>query len=317
MRQLLGVAALFVVTGCSSSPESFDQDIPFKADVMKWRYGATAAASVTYDAPIGRSDHMTEFVIMTAVNQSLSRGVPIDLELVTWNFDDPAMEETLEWMRTVRPLGVHFFGHGHRHIDYDRETYETALHDFSLCFDLMEQWDLKPRSYAYPRGAADKDETRQACAEAGFFSGRTVTREGNFYITPNDQWEPEDWYYLPSVAMAHKEPNHIAEHKQLTPILDKTLDQTAWVIVTYHNIALPQGWGWYPIQEFQKDLQYLVDKDFWCDNMDDVAAYIYERNAFNYEAARVSENAYELRVFDGLDNETYDQPLTVKLRFDP
>jgi hypothetical protein len=95
------------------------------------------------------------------------------------------------------------------------------------------------------------------------------------------------------------------------------LSKGSWVIITYHNVGNPTGWGWYPMAEFIKDMEKLAEGDYWFANTDDAAIYIMEKNRFTAKASLVSVSersaGYSVEFSDGLDNATYDQPLTLEL----
>ena len=113
----------------------------------------------------------------------------------------------------------------------------------------------------------------------------------------------------------------IPNHNSLKPILQKTLDLEAWVILMYHSIGYPDGWAYYPYMEFWKDLQFISREDFWSGNLDAVAAYIQERNALDIRIIPYFGDdiprEYIIIVEDGLDNDLFDEPLTLDLTFKP
>jgi hypothetical protein len=131
--------------------------------------------------------------------------------------------------------------------------------------------------------------------------------------------EPNNWYFLPSVIMGAKDGTDIPYHEALLPILEDALGEGAWVILTYHAIGNPEGWGYYPLEEFERDLDYIASADLWNGNLDAIAAYTQERNALDIKVVRYFgvgiPKKYELIIGDGLDNEIYDEPLTFDFRF--
>ena len=113
----------------------------------------------------------------------------------------------------------------------------------------------------------------------------------------------------------------IADHAELTPFLEKALEKGAWIIMMYHGIGIPELWGYYPIEEFAKDLDMMKANDFWNGNMDSIVLYIQERNRFRIDLLGMEITAglqhYDLAFSDGLDNVFYDQPLTLNFTFAP
>ena len=93
------------------------------------------------------------------------------------------------------------------------------------------------------------------------------------------------------------------------------------MILTYHSIGNPEGWGYYPFAEFERDLDHIAANDFWSGNLDEVTAYIKERNALDIQIVRYfgvgTPKQFELTIGDGLDNALYDEPLTFEFNFNP
>ena len=79
-------------------------------------------------------------------------------------------------MSELVPQGFSYFGHGHNHIDHDELSYEEALESFQANYDTMKDWGMKPVAYGYPRSAGHEEETQLALENAGFLSGRLLTR---------------------------------------------------------------------------------------------------------------------------------------------
>ncbi len=291
----------------------------FELEVLKWPQGRRAAVSITYDAPFG-----TDPGHHLATDAVLARGLTMDIEMVTAIFQEPENRHLLEDIQNqLVPRGIHFFGHGHRHINHDSLSYEEALASFKLCYDLMTEWGLRPRAYAYPGSAGRLATTQQANRNAGFLCARGMSVDPRaMLICPGDTTEPANWYYLPSAVMAKRtSSSYISNHQELAPILAEALQRRAWVILMYHAVGIPEGWGYYPLVDFEKDLDYLAGHDFWIGNMDRAALYIKERNAFAPQLGRVDKKQghreFSLVLADGLDNTVCDQPLTFELRFDP
>jgi len=115
--------------------------------------------------------------------------------------------------------------------------------------------------------------------------------------------------------------NYIQTHEEMAPILSTALDSSAWVIIMYHNIGIPGGWGYYQSGDFQRDLDQIAAEDFWCANFDMAAAYIQEKNHFQFEYYPINSKfgnwKYNFVFRDNLDNEVFDQPLSFEFLFNP
>lgn len=294
-----------------------DEQPLFELEVLKWPEGHRAAVSITYDAPFGT--HPNHHLATDAV---LARGMTMDLEMVTSIFQEPKNRPLLENIQNqLLPRGIHFFGHGHRHINHDSLSYDEAFADFKRCFDLMTEWGLHPRAYAYPGSAGYLARTQLANQQAGFLCARGMSvKPAEYSICPGNTTAPANWYYLPSVVLARGESiNYVNSYEELEPILANALARRAWVILMHHAVGIPEGWGYFPLDDFERELDYLAGHDFWSGNMDMAALYIKERNAFAPQLGHAEKKkdrfSFTLVLADGLADDVYDQPLTLEFRF--
>jgi hypothetical protein len=162
------LSLLFIIaTGCSpdSALDATEKDIPSQKgapfitiSTPKWFEGHTAAISITYDG--GWDTGGARDKIRNVQNAVLSRGLVMDYEVVTSNYE-PWKTSQAE-LRNQIPLGVHFFGHGHFHVAHDSLSWQECLDSFNTCYNLMKQWGLKPRAYAYPKGSGRSPITQDA-----------------------------------------------------------------------------------------------------------------------------------------------------------
>ena len=186
----------------------------------------------------------------------------------------------------------------------------------------MKEWGLNPRAYAYPGSSAYKLTTQFANKQAGFICARGAELNRDFiYMCPDDVREPVNWQYMPSLVAGQNYKEYVQDHDEMAPLLMKDLEKKAWLILMYHSLGFPEGWGYYPREEFIKDIDLIAANDFWSGNTDNVACYIQERNAFfvDIDETKFGKGmfTYRVRFCDGLNNAIYDQPLTLELTFDP
>lgn len=323
-----GAALLAVLTAILGAcvpapPPTATPAPPLNATIAKWHNNHTAALSLNYDIPV-RRDRVAE------VNAyALAQGVVMDYELVTGYpfqgerpvFSGPEDEKLIYLKAELLPQGFGYFGHGHNHIDHDALSYAEALQSFQACYAVMQDWGLKPVAYAYPRGAGWERETQRALAAAGFLSGRLqTTNPRQFYHLSGPETAPDNWFALKSVEMQSIAFDNCAacinDNTELLPILEEALARTAWVILTYHNIGQPEGWGWYDLAEFKKDVKAVAARDFWNASLNAVTLYAREREQAAISLAtfgdyRTAAGRVELTLSDGLDNARFDQPLTI------
>ncbi len=329
---VLGLAGCAALTAAcrSASPDVVDAPAattgPLNASVAKWHNGHAAAVSINYDAPLfpwGEPD-INGYV--------MDQGLVLGYELVTgstyWGqplYSGPKDARLVYLFENLIPNGFGYFGHGHDHIDHDILSYEDALESFKANYETMEDWGLKPVAYSYPRNAGQDEETQRALEASGFLSGRLQTYETDrFYNVPGDSKAPDDWFALMAVPMQSIEfetetfepcEECVNDNTELDPILDEALNRTAWIILVYHNIGNPQGFGWYDWDEFQKDVRSIAERDFWVAPMNDITLYVRERQRASVQVEVFGEtddpDRIEMTVSDGLDNVVFDQPLTV------
>jgi len=324
MKQLLIIIVLGMVlyVSCSTNepsilgPAEGKKALEIQAEVSKWFDGHQAAVSINYDGPYG-----THEKINRVADDVTGRGLHMDYECVTDSYSRESYQQIVIDMRTIMiPRGVHFFGHGHKHDQHDWFDFDYCYTSFKTCYDYMELWGLQPKAYGYPASSGRNKTTQLACELAGFISARGVTvYPDSFFICPDELTEPLNWYYLPSVPVGKNYPSYVNDHSEMSVVLDRNLEKTAWIIIMYHAIDFPDGWGYYPRADFLQDLDQIAANDFWSGNMDMVAAYIHERNRFQLDVSTVmvkDDTWYCDIVFrDGLDNTMYNQPLTVELTF--
>ena len=304
--------------------------------IAKWFDNRAAAISITYDDWPDASHPVDDFV--------LDMGLVLDFEMVTQGYADrvpdwvehdltelipdivPGVslskfeDQQIEHNLALTARGFGFFGHGHWHVNHDVLSYAQAFDSFRLCFEVMRKLGLKPVAYAYPRGAGHEEETRRALADAGFLSGRLGELAGQSpYIVPDAAKVPDDWFSLPALTMERYDFQQcdgcINNTEELLPFLDAAIEKTAWIIPMYHNIGRSTGWGPYGWEDFQGDVRAIAARDFWVAPMNNVVLYIREREkaVVEMETTERDGTTEQIRftLSDGLDNERFDQPLTL------
>ena len=297
----------------SSAIVASGQRFDITSTPTKWYNNHSAAVSLTFDIPVP--------VCNTVVSEALRRSIQPDVEMVTslefYKLKDKAVFRDLE---SFSAQGIHFFGHGHLHdsINYDSVSYEVALAQFDSCFRFMEEWNLSPLAYGYPGGHGEKVSTQKAVADAGFICARGIQpdTDSNF-ICADDQAEPEKWFYLPAVCVGNVSGFSIHDHTGMVELFEKNLLKKSWLIPMYHSIGDLNGWGYYPMDDYIEDLEYLLETDTWLAHMDVVARYIMERNSYRMSWRMVDEAtdmiSIEAVFSDSLDPELERVPLTLEM----
>lgn len=285
--------------------------------VPKWYKNHKSAVSITYDAAWEGSESYLEH-LYDVINEIRRRGMNIDFECVTSKYDNPAGQKYLETMKELNRSGIHFFGHGHEHIQYDLVDYDSAFYNMGKCFNLMKGWGLNPKTYAYPGSSYRKESTRRACRDAGFIGGRGGYKRVDSAYIHQFQLRDEDFRFgLPSLVMGKVEGAY-HDHAGVEKIINNAHENESWIIFMYHNIGISGSYGWYEWEQFIKDLDLLERLDYWSVNMDDAICYIQERNNLSINLKCITEKGNELKYkfvwSDSLDNKIYNHPLSLRIR---
>ncbi|MCA9734542.1 hypothetical protein KC799_20580 [candidate division KSB1 bacterium] len=321
---LILVPMLFLLS-CSENEKPNPQEAATLEKVSiqpaKWFNNKSAAVSLTYDAAWGTHPQDPEYqqMLEKVANEIIDRDLRMDFELSSWIY---VRDDYKQWLMSMRdelyPNGIHFFGHGHLHHNYDEKSYQAAYALFKQCYDLMQTWDLHPKAYGYPYGKCAKASTRKANRDAGWICARSIEqKQDQLYICPNDISEPNDWYALPALPIASTVDQYFQNNAEILPVMQKAMEKKAWLIFMYHNIGLTNYNGWYAWDEFIKDLDMLQELDVWVGNMDEVASYIQARNAFKYTITPLDTTSgtrqYMVAIDKDFQNKFKDVTLTLEI----
>jgi len=287
---------------------------PLRVTVAKWPDNRAGAISITYDGwAMGDAERAARQILK-------DRGLRISYEMVTATYDKhPEMGSFL--LKKLVPAGFGYFGHGHTHIKYDAVPYEEALKSFTTCYQEMKRMGLNPIAYAYPYGAGRKERTQRALKNSGFLSGRLHdANDSTFpYITPDEQLVPPKWFGLPCLVMqdihAKGDSRACNKHTELLPYLKYAQERKAWLILTYHAVGEPESYGFYPLEEFRKDADSISKANLYEGTMNEITAYMYERNQAKLAFTKLSENRFELVLSDHLVNSRFHVPLTLIIQW--
>jgi hypothetical protein len=288
-------------------------------EIAKWRDNHRAAISINQD-----TGAILASPFLACQKLVAARKMVMDYEIVTADYEK--QKDNLRYLKDVLiPSGFGYFGHGHTHINHDDLTFDQAKESFQRCFDSMKKMGLKPVAYAYPFGAGLKNRIHRALSAAGFLSGRTYSFGGEKspFIMPYGQRQPQDWGWLPSLAMEdysfRQTKNCIINNEHLIPFLNGALTKKAWLILTYHSIGYPEGWGFYQLEEFRKDLDAIKSRDFWNASLNDITLYTFERSQARCAVRMMTKRnswplEFKLLLSDGLENTRFNIPLTIAVR---
>jgi hypothetical protein len=311
----------FILTACIDDHKSQPQDLEILG-IAKWYNNYSSAYTPTYDAGTpAQNKYETDWLI--------ENGLLIDYEIVSANYDRYPflVDQLLELIE--HSFG--YFGHGHYHDYHDTIGYDRSYLSFRQNFESIQSYGLTPVAYAYPYGAGQKPETRQALSDAGFYSGRLfqpVFEEYGPYILPYDEMEPVDWFALPSLTMQDIEFNNcttcVNNPAELLEHLIVNIDKRSWLISTYHAIGFdgqtdgrPVGWGFYTRDNFFQDMTIvktlMATGDLWLVSMADATRYIKQRNGALYTLQQKIGNEYTLYLGVDVDLELFNHPMTLEI----
>ena len=172
------------------------------------------------------------------------------------------------------------------HALHDTMTFDAAYESFRTNFRLMTAWGLDPKGYAYLGSAGLRRSTQTANRAGGFIAARGATLVfDEYFIAPYEEEGPKNWFYLPSVVMGNASYRYVDRHEKLLPILDEAVTRRAWIILMYHAIGISEGWSYYPIADFERDLDATVS----------------------------TARRFRIGLDDGLPDSLYSEPLTMRL----
>lgn len=300
---------------------SFDSKLGARDSVVfskiaKWHNDHKAAIVITNDS--GLSDTAEYQVMKFAFDQN----VTMNYEIVTDDFIGQT-EKIQKIFNRLFYLNHGIYGHGHWHYNHDQLSYSQAYDSFSKCFNTLDSLDIPTYTYAYPGGNGYYLSTRKALKEAGFLAGRLYDQLGHLdpYILPENELKPKDWYSLPTLVMQAYDYDAcdicINNTQELIPFLEKNLELSALLIITYHAIGQYGAYGFYHFDDFKSDILAIAKRDLWTAKFDDAVLYAIEReNAKSEVVWHYNENeivnSISIKLSDDYtDNKKYFQPLTV------
>jgi len=130
-------------------------------------------------------------------------------------------------------------------------------------------------------------------------------------MTPN----PHDVYQINSMGILS--PDHFFAWAR---IADQISSESGWAVINLHGIddglIDQQSLGWKPlsIDSFKSLLDHVDKSDRWIAPFGRVSRYIHERQAANIRLISVETDSITLSLTDNLDDDLFDQALTVKLK---
>lgn len=154
------------------------------------------------------------------------------------------------------------------------------------------------RKYYISARAGGPDPARYALKNGGF-------------VMPN----PHDVYQINGMGILSLE-----QFDAWASIGEQIADKSAWAVINLHGIddglIDQQSLGWKPlsVDSFKSLLDHVEKTDRWIAPFGRVSRYIHERQAANIRLIGIETDSVTISLTDNLDDEIFDQALTVKLR---
>jgi len=154
--------------------------------------------------------------------------------------------------------------------------------------------------------------------------------DGNF--SNSSSLTNEQWYALSAVEVLFNEPRNsldddLEELQFIQDWIDSLILKEEWGILLGHEVvpqdSLPgliAAGTWQPFTNewFTVLSEWLLDKsnnkDVWVETIANITRYIKERDDYVYSVLTYDETQIKLNIYDNLDNEIYNYPLSVFIK---
>ncbi|MCF4101767.1 polysaccharide deacetylase family protein [Gillisia sp. M10.2A] len=140
----------------------------------------------------------------------------------------------------------------------------------------------------------------------------------NFYIAARDCDEqieaqtPADFMKISSFLCGSESENKTAKH--FNDIAESAAVEKGWAVYLFHGVDNDGGYSSIKSDELAKHLKFLDANrtTYWLDTFVNVVKYIKERDAVIVKELSNSRNIITAELTDGLDNDIYNYPLSIK-----
>ncbi len=200
---------------------------------------------------------------------------------------------------------------GHGIPDFlDKLGADALRDDFRASREKLEEMLGVPcETIIYPN--YDTNDEINNIAKEVFIAARTGGDEydGN---KPNG----ENYYELYSKTFYDKE--HSGDEdttvEEAKAWLNTVIEKGLWLITVGHGCDY-EGWGSPPLEVYDGFYDYVADHkdEVWIDTLSNISKYMMERNSSTLTSS-MAGNVIRVGLIDTLDNEVYDQKLTVKTK---
>ncbi|TVQ38617.1 MAG: polysaccharide deacetylase family protein [Spirochaetaceae bacterium] len=324
----LFVVAALALAGCRSVPlpdvavePPRDPVVPVvSAQILRWRDGSRAAASLTFDdstldhyllaAPeLDRRGLHGTFFVITGVMQ---HGVWDD-------FGTRRLQFSWNQARRLAARGHEIGSHSHTHPDVSALPFARA--ELQLLKSLQRLQREIPRqhgiTFAWPYWRST--ETTRALASRYYIASRAGQATTPRYraVGPVGA-RPEDMQRVNALGTRPVETLDVWQEA-----LHEILDDGGWAVLSLHGIddgVIPrEAIGWQPLslETYRDLLDVLVSQDFWVAPFGEVVKYLERRDTTHLHVYADDDQRVIIDVHSPLDPQIYNVPLSVRLTLPP
>lgn len=288
----------------------------FSFRIARWYGFKQASCSLTFD-----DGTLDQYVL--ALPELAKRNLKATFFLITkyvrrgyW-IDSGIRRELFSWdqAREIYHAGHEIGSHTKTHADMTKketnvkrelkDSYDKIKGELHITGGLTLAW-------AYWRST---EESRQL-ASRYYIAARSGSGVLESYVDKNGEdifWTREGFYSINSFGIRSKE-----FVKPWEWYCSRMYTAGGWFVLNFHGIAgsgIKREWlGWEPLtlQDFRYVLDYVTQEGFWIAPFGTVARYARERESAMIFLLAGSDSEVVFTVEDGLDDDVYDQPLSLE-----
>lgn len=309
------VEEVFIAT-IEDSTYHISPDFDFDLQIARWFDFREAAASLTFDdGTYDQFAHAMPILEEKGVKGTFYLAARL-IEEGLWD-DRGTMRKMMSWedAALLASNGHEIGSHSLNHIDLTREGTDLNI-ELEQSRSLIEGKipGVTVETFCWPHWR----ETPEALKTASqyYLSARSGNGVISYYLNrkggiPADP--PQNMFQVNALGLLD---SHSRE--EWSSVMDEVYNRGSWFVSSYHGVdregADPRHLGWKALPEemFRQTIDYLKDQGFWIGTFAEVSKYIYERDSSLLHLKNLGDSL-TLFLDDGLDDELYNQPLTIKI----
>jgi len=293
--------------------------------VLTWKDGAQSALSLTFDDGLASQPTYVAPILQ-------SHQLPGTFNLITGSLGSSTWYGTWDQFVALHAAGHEIASHSVSHPDLTQITEGSEATPGTQRYELAKaKADIEAHipgepclSFAYPFSA--QNPALEALVGAYYQSARTGLLNPASPVW-NSATAPA-WNELVSYCPQFPTPRTTAagddaEQTNVQSLLGAAIKQQAWALLMTHGVVpfdQLAGYGGYQTQStqwFTALCDWIQAKrlsaEIWPDSQGHVMRYLRERNAVSLASIARSESEIDLALTDGLDDATFNFPLTLEI----